>query len=71
MPECERDIQTLETLGIQAYILPDMVFGVLVVMATEDYLLHHCYIDRWFKCVRQVGKQSHFQSRADDPETRV
>jgi hypothetical protein len=61
--ESEEEIKYLETLGVQAYILPDIIFGTLIVIATKDYALHHRKIDARFKVVRQIGKHSYFQVR--------
>lgn len=69
MDENEGGIKFLESLGIQAYILPDIIFGNLVVIATKDYVLNRRQIDAWFKFVRQTGKRSHFQARTLDLET--
>lgn len=53
----------LDHLGVDAYILPDSFYGILIMIETNHYELHRRQIDAWFTCVRQIGDHSYFHIR--------
>lgn len=53
----------LERLGIEAYILPDVIYGNLIMIETESYTRCQRQVDAWFTFVRQIGRHSYFRVR--------
>jgi hypothetical protein len=56
-------IPFLQQLGIEADLLPDPSYGLLVIIKTQDYEGRRRPIDAWFTLVRQIGHRSYFQVR--------
>lgn len=63
MPYDDAIIPFLQQLGVEAYLLPDTHFGILITIKTQDYESHRRQIDAWFTLVRQIGNHSYFQVR--------
>ena len=63
MSETEDVLTFLDHLGVDAYILPDSLYGNLIMIETNEYELHRRQIDAWFTITRQIGDHSYFRVR--------
>jgi hypothetical protein len=63
MTPTDASIPFLQQLGIEASLLPDVVYGTLITIRTQDYERRRNQIDAWFILVRHVGERSYFQVR--------
>lgn len=63
MNEVQNMIPLLERIGIEAYVMPDAIYGKLVMINSETYERYQRQVDAWFTFVRQIGKNSYFRVR--------